>query len=247
MFSWHTAIWIFLIQALGYGVKGLVGFGNPLVATPLLSLFLDSALIPPGTLLLDAPVNAYIAWKNRASFRWRRLLPTIGAVLCGVIPGTLLLKIPFQRGLKILLGLLVLGLGVELATRGRRSAGRDIPWVRYGVAFVSGVCAGIFGINMLIVAYLKRQAASYDEFKGGLCFLFLAENLFRLVVYLAAGLMTPAVLLLAAVSVPAAVAGVAVGGALSSRLPERGLNACAVVMFLLSGASILIKALFFGA
>ena len=101
--------------------------------------------------------------------------------------------------------------------------------------------------NGLQSAHSAQKETSYDEFKGGLCFLFLAENLFRLVVYLAAGLMTPAVLLLAAVSVPAAVAGVAVGGALSSRLPERGLNACAVVMFLLSGASILIKALFFGA
>lgn len=245
MLDVKTVVLIFLIQLLGYTVKGLVGFGNPLITTPLLSMILESGVIAPGTLLPDVPVNAAIAWKNRRRFAWRRVLPLLLAVLAGVVPGALLLKVPFRRPLKIFLGVLVLGLGVETATPGRRKPGPEIPGARYPAAFVSGVCAGMFGINMLIAAYLKRTSNNYDEFKGSLCFLFLAENVFRFFTYLAAGLMTRPVLHLAAVAVPAAVLGVRAGMALSAKLPEKTMNACAVVMFLLSGASILVKALFF--
>ena len=55
----------------------------------------------------------------------------------------------------------------------------EIPGWRYLVAFFSGMCAGLFGINMFLVAYLQRTAKDYDEFKGSICFLFLGENLFR--------------------------------------------------------------------
>ena len=59
---------VFFIQFLAYAVKGLVGFGNPLISGPLLAMRLDNVIITPGTLLLDCPVNAYITWKNRKNF-----------------------------------------------------------------------------------------------------------------------------------------------------------------------------------
>ena len=245
MFETETVLLIFLIQFSGYFVKGLVGFGNPLITAPLLSQVLDPSLVAPGTLLLDIPVNAGITWKNRGRIRWRTILPLLLAVLAGVVPGVLLLKIPNQRLLKILLGLLVLGLGADMALRREQKAGRELPGLRLLTAFASGICAGLFGINMLIVAYLKRSAESYDAFKGSLCFLFLAENVFRFFTYLAAGLITAPVLRVGAISLPAAALGVGLGMALSARLPEKKLMTCAVVTFLCSGVSILIRALFF--
>ena len=87
-----TALFIFAAQLLAYLVKGLIGFGNPLISAPILSMGLDNVVITPGTLLLDCPVNAWITWKNRHSFQWRKILPLLAANFCGVIPGTLLLR-----------------------------------------------------------------------------------------------------------------------------------------------------------
>ena len=56
-----TALFIFAAQLLAYLVKGLIGFGNPLISAPILSMSLDNVVITPGTLLLDCPVNA---WKK---------------------------------------------------------------------------------------------------------------------------------------------------------------------------------------
>lgn len=177
-----TALFIFAAQLLAYLVKGLIGFGNPLISAPILSMGLDNVVITPGTLLLDCPVNAWITWKNRHSFQWRKILPLLAANFCGVIPGTLLLRFSMPWVIKTVLGVVVVLLGLEMATRSLRPVKpdrKDRPWLRLAVSAFSGVCAGLFGINMFIVAYLQRTARDYSEFKGSMCFLFFGENAVR--------------------------------------------------------------------
>lgn len=238
---------IFLTQCLAYTVKGLIGFGNPLISAPVLSMRLDNVVITPGTLLLDCPVNGYITWKNRHSFQWRRILPLLLANLCGVIPGTLLLRFSLPWLIKTELGIVVVFLGLEMATRDLRPvhAGQDLPWLRLVVSFFSGVCAGLFGINMFIVAYLQRTARDYSEFKGSMCFLFLGENLFRLCTYAINGLLTREVLFFGLVSVPAAILSMLLSNWLAPRLDEQKLQKGAIVLFILGGVSIIVKSLLF--
>lgn len=242
-----TILFIFAIQLLAYTIKGLIGFGNPLISAPLLSMRLDNVVITPGTLLLDCPINAYITWKNRRSFQWRRVLPLLLAVMAGVVPGTLLLRFSLPWVIKTVLGVVVVGLGVEMATRNRRAAGSrpEHSWVRYVVAVCSGVCAGLFGINMFIVAYLQRTARDYQEFKGSMCFLFLGENLFRLCVYAVSGLLTRDVLFFGVASIPAAVLAMALSNFLAPRLKEQNLQKAATVLFILGGVSIIVKSILF--
>ena len=44
-----TALFIFAAQLLAYLVKGLIGFGNPLISAPILSMGLDNVVITPGS------------------------------------------------------------------------------------------------------------------------------------------------------------------------------------------------------
>ena len=222
-----TALFIFAAQLLAYLVKGLIGFGNPLISAPILSMGLDNVVITPGTLLLDCPVNAWITWKNRHSFQWRKILPLLAANFCGVIPGTLLLRFSMPWVIKTVLGVVVVLLGLEMATRSLRP------------------CAGLFGINMFIVAYLQRTARDYSEFKGSMCFLFFGENAVRVVTYLVTDLFTGPVLLFALASVPAAVLAMGLAAWLGPRLEEEKLQKGAIVLFLLGGVSIIVKSVVF--
>ena len=244
-FSLEIAALIFAVQLLSYMVKGLIGFGNPLISGPLLSMELDNVLITPGTLLLDCPVNAWITWKNRRSFQWRKILPLLAVNLLGVIPGTLLLQISMPWVLKTCLGVIVIGLGVEMATRSK-SAGREKKErraVMLAVSFFSGMCAGLFGINMFIIAYLERSSANYDEFKGSMCFLFLGENTFRLLMYLVQGIYTREVLLFTLLSLPPAILAMVLSILVSRRLDGQRLRPAAIVLFILGGVSIIVKSL----
>lgn len=241
--TFGAAAFVFAVQLLSYLIKWTVGFGNPLVSGPLLSMRLDNALITPGTLPVDMCVNACIVWQSRARFDPRRILPLLLCMMAGVVPGVWLLRFSMPWVLKCALGLVVVFLGLEMATRDRRPVRRrpESAWARYAVSVCSGFCAGLFGINMFLVAYLQRTAKDYDEFKGSICFLFLGENIFRTVMYAVNGLMTPAALAFGAVSLAGCLCARVVAGPLARRIPEGKLYRLAIALFLLGGVSIVVK------
>ena len=128
-FTWDIALFIFLIQFFGYIIKWVIGFGNPLVSAPLLSMRLDNALITPGSLVPDFCINTYISWKSRKLLDLRQILPLLIVLLAGVIPGTWLLRFSMPWVIKTVLGIVVLFLGLEMATRNLRPVrpGRSRP------------------------------------------------------------------------------------------------------------------------
>ena len=243
-YTGSMVLFIFLVQLAAYTLKWLIGFGNPLISAPLLAMRLDNTLITPGSLLPDLVINGRITWQNRNNFRWRAILPLLLAMVAGVVPGTWLLRFSLPWIIKTVLGGVVVFLGLEMATRRLRPVRpdrREIPWLRYLVAFFSGMCAGLFGINMFLVAYLQRTAKDYDEFKGSICFLFLGENLFRTGLYLCTGLLNSASLYFSLISLAAAFCAARLARLLSPHISGERLQKLSIVFFLLGGVSIIVK------
>lgn len=227
-FTWDIALFIFLIQFFGYIIKWVIGFGNPLVSAPLLSMRLDNALITPGSLVPDFCINTYIFWKSRKLLDLRQILPLLIVLLAGVIPGTWLLRFSMPWVIKTVLGIVVLFLGLEMATRNLRPVrpGRkDHPAVRY------------------LVAYLQRTTKNYDEFKGSICFLFWGENLFRIILYTATGLLDAASLQFSVISMVSAMLALGAAKPIIRRVKSDTLQRLAIVFFLLGGISIIVKSL----
>ena len=185
---------------IAFVVKGLAGFGDPLISTPLLSLVLPNSVITPGLAPVSLILNANVVWKNRDHFSAKVVLPIAAFVLLGIIPGTLLLKFGSPQWLKLLLGLLIIGLGIEMLTR-KPGTGKGVnAYVRAAVSFCSGVMAGLFGINMLFLAYMERVAVNREEFRANACFVFFLENSSRLCLLVAGGMFGRESLLLFLVS-----------------------------------------------
>lgn len=227
-FTWDIALFIFLIQFFGYIIKWVIGFGNPLVSAPLLSMRLDNALITPGSLVPDFCINTYISWKSRKLLDLRQILPLLIVLLAGVIPGTWLLRFSMPWVIKTVLGIVVLFLGLEMATRNLRPVrpGRkDHPAVRY------------------LVAYLQRTTKNYDEFKGSICFLFWGKNLFRIILYTATGLLDAASLQFSVISMVSAMLALGAAKPIIRRVKSDTLQRLAIVFFLLGGISIIVKSL----
>jgi len=246
-FTPDLVVYIFFVQLFAYTIKGLVGFGNPLISSPLLAMRLDNLLITPGTLITDIPMNAYISWKNHKSVQWRKILPLVVFNVLGSFPGVFLLRVSMPWVIKTVLGVVVVFLGVEMATRNRKPShqARDLPWMRLVVAFLSGICAGLFGINMFLAAYLQRVARDYSEFKGSICILFLSNDFFRLFTYAANGLMTKDTLLFSCITAPALLLAILIGSLLAPRLDEKKLQKGAIFLFIAGGISIIVKSLIF--
>lgn len=241
------AVYIFITVACAFIVKGLAGFGDPLISNPLLAMKLDNKDISPSLLPISLGLNAYIVFKNRKNFSAHVVAPIALWVLLGIVPGTMLLKLGAPWIIKVILGILIIGLGVEMLTRDNAKQFKPNPIVKAIMCFLSGVTAGLFGINLLFLIYMERAATDRRAFRANTCFVFLIENFFRTIVYIMNGIFTAFTLQITAVTVPAAALGMFIGGQIDKRLGENNIRKFIIWVFILGGVSTLVKALIYHA
>ena len=222
--------------------KGMVGFGDPLISGPLLSMALPNRVITPGLSPVSLALNCKMVWQNRRSFSWKLVYPVCAFVALGVVPGTLLLRYGSPAVLKLGLGVVIILSGLEMLTRDKAKKRKPNPVVRSAVCFLSGLTAGLFGINLLVLAYLHRVSENREGFRSNLCFVFLLENLFRCGVYLWNGMYTRESLLLTLAALPGAFLGVAIGARLDRRVGDRLADRLVVFVFIAGGVSTVVKA-----
>ncbi|MFP3043726.1 sulfite exporter TauE/SafE family protein [Treponema primitia] len=164
-------------------------------------------------------------------------------ILCGLFPGTLLLKYASSWILKAGLGALILGIGAEMITRNRSNPVNQNKIAMTFVSFFSGVTAGLYGINLFFVAYIERTSVDRSSFRGNIGFIFFIENMVRIIVYILMGIFTKQILLLTLIALPGMVGGFFLGLRIDKKLSELTIRRIIITIFMLGGVSILLKAL----
>lgn len=116
------------------------GFGFALVATPILSLFMETKEAVVFVLLSGFVLRLITMIKNRTDFEWSTVMTVTFGSLLGVIPGSIALKIIGSSQLEVFLGIILLiaaylmGKEVQIQitdkTKGR---------------LIAGFCSGFFG------------------------------------------------------------------------------------------------------
>ena len=241
---------LFTAAALcAYFIKGLCGFANTLIFSCILSFGVDNINISPVDLFLGFPANTIVAWKNRKDLNWRTWAPLAALVLLGNVPGILLLKKVDARLIKILFGIAVVGIGLEMLARefGRGEPRADNSAKPKGskavlalIGVVSGVLCGLYGVGALLAAYMSRVTDSSRAFKANICAVFITENVFRLVVYGATGILTLQALRQAVLLVPFMLAGLWLGMKSAGRMNESAVRKIVIVVLIISGASLVV-------
>ncbi|HVI42946.1 MAG TPA: sulfite exporter TauE/SafE family protein [Anaerovoracaceae bacterium] len=232
---------VFAIYTVSYLIKGIAGFGDPLLSNPLLSIFLENKIISPANLLISMPINTYMAWNNRNDFSIKKVIPIVISLLIGIIPGTLLLKYATSWILKVSLGLLIIMIGINMLSRSKDETGKNNKFIMAFICFCSGVTAGLYGINLFVISYIERTSDNRNEFRGNLCFVFLIESIFRLATYFASGIMNIDIILLALIAAPGVIAGLYMATKIDQKLREETIRRIIVGIFIIGGLSIVVK------
>lgn len=237
----HMYLWFIAVVA-AYFIKGLCGFANTLVLTSILSFGVPNANISPVDLLLGCPANLILTWKNRASLDPKVYLPLAALVLAGSIPGALLLKNVDARAIKLVFGVVVVVLGIEMLSReyrhGNASSSKPVLAI---IGITAGMLCGLFGVGALLAAYVSRVTQDNASFKANISAVFIADNIFRLVLYSALHLLTMSTIKLALVLVPFALIGLFFGMACSRITKESHARKFTSILLILSGISLVLK------
>ena len=229
----------------GSVIFGVTGFGAALITVPFATHFVPLPFALALFVLMDL-ANAFRVGfenpKNAVRAEWTRMVPTI---LLGTIAGvTLLVNLP--RGAATLaLGAFVL-LFALYSLLSHPDAQRVVSsgWA-YVAGFAGGVTSTVFGAGGPPYAiYLSHRGLAKEQYRATMGFATLTSISLRTIAFLATGiLLEPKVWTYAVFVVPAGLAGIWAAGHLFRRISRETLMRAVALMLLVSGASLILRAL----
>lgn len=237
-----TLALIAAVFTLAGGVKGILGFGLPMVSLGVLAALLGLHTAITLMLLPSLVTNLWQAASGgHALTLWRRLWPFFLAACVTVWAGTLLLA--HQRASSILLGALFITYALA-SLRGVRLA---LPPPRErlgGIVFgaVNGACTGITG-NFAFpgVLFLQGIGLPREQLVQAMGILFTLSTLTLALVLYARDLLQAELTLSSALAIAPALAGMALGRRLRRRLSEAIFRQVFYIGILLLGLALIGK------
>lgn len=228
-------LWI-AAAVCAFFVKGLCGFANTLVFTSILGFGSDNVAISPVELVLGFPTNLILVWRERRNLQPKVFVPLTMLVLGGSACGAFFLKSMDAQVLKAVFGVMVVLTGIEMLCReygkGRMKESRIVLGF---IGLAAGVLSGLFGVGALLAAYISRVTENSREFKANFSAVFIAENLFRMVLYGVLGIITGDTLRQSMKLMPFMLLGLLGGMAGSRVLDEKVVKKLVIVLLILSG------------
>ncbi len=218
-----------LAMAVGATVQGTIGFGQALVATPVL-LLIDPRLVPGPATVAGIALSVLVVVREGSTtgvrgLRW---------ALVGLVPGTALAAVALAN--LSANGLAALSAAMILAAVAASLVGvRVVPSAR--ALSVAGLVSGFMGTTAAVSGpplALVYQRESGPALRAALARFFLAASVLTIIALVPAGKVGRDVVQTGLVMVPGVLAGFAVSGLLIGRV-DRGLTRVAVLV--VSGAS----------
>jgi uncharacterized membrane protein YfcA len=213
-----TDAWVISVLFLATLIRSAFGFGEALVAVPLLALLIPVDIATPLAVLMSITVAAIVVvqdWhKIHVGSAWRLVIST----LIGIPLGLLLLALVADSVVKIVLAAVIIGFSLFCLLRRRPLALKDdrLAWL-FGL--VAGVLGGAFGMNgppLVIYGVLRRW--SPEHFRATLQGYFLPASLVGMAGYWFTDLWVPDVTRFYLLSLPLGVAAILLGRVVNRRL-----------------------------
>jgi len=190
-----TTAYVLLVIFVATLIRSAFGFGEALVAVPLLALRLPVNVAAPLAVLVSITVAAVIIMQDWQKIHLRSTGWLVTATLFGIPLGLWLLTAGNHRIVKAVLAVIIIAFSVY-ALIGRRPPELRSDSKRWllGCGFCAGVMGGAYGMNgppLAIYGAMRRWSAQH--FRATLQGYFLPASLIGMAGYWMAGLWVPAV------------------------------------------------------
>lgn len=226
-------------------IRSTFGFGEALIAVPLLALVMPVAIAAPVAVLVSVVVAAAIVVEDWRRVDFRSAAGLLATALVGIPVGVLLLAHAPERLVKGGLGLVIVAFSIySLATRSGARAPHDHPAWLIGCGFLSGVLGGAYGMNgPPLVVYGALRQWPPQKFRATLQAYFLPASLVGVIGYAAIGLWTPTITRFFLWSLPAVAAGIVLGRTIHRRMSADVFLRLVHAALVLIGVTLVVQAL----
>ena len=224
-------------------IRSAFGFGEALIAVPLLALVLPVEVAAPIAVLVSITVAAVVVAQD-----WREIhIGSAGwlvfSTMFGIPVGLLILKTIPETIVKTVLAVVIVAFSAySLIRRHRARLHNDrLAWL---FGFGAGILGGAYGMNgPPLVVYGAMRGWSPANFRATLQGYFLPASLVGMAGYWIAGLWTPVVTRYYLISLAPALAAIFVGRVINRRLDSRRFLYVIHVGLIAIGVLLLVQAL----
>jgi uncharacterized membrane protein YfcA len=201
-------------------VRSAFGFGEALVAVPLLAFWLPLPVAAPLAVLVSITIAGIVVIQDWEKIHLSSAGWLVVSSLFGIPLGLLLLTNSHQRGLKAALGIIIIAFAVySLIGRAPLELKQDSRGWLLACGFCAGVLGGAYGMNgppLAVYGAMRRWSAQH--FRATLQGYFLPASIIGMIGYGLAGLWTSAITRYYLLSLPVTFLGVYLGRAINHRL-----------------------------
>jgi hypothetical protein len=215
-----TLSYVLIVVFVATLIRSTFGFGEALIAVPLLALFLPITIVTPLATLLSITIASVVIMQDWKKIHLRSAGWLIVSTLFGIPLGLLLLTSGHAAVVKIVLALTIIGFALySLAGIRRAVLHRDSVVLLSLCGFLAGILGGAYGMNGPPLAiYGTMRQWSAQHFRATLQAYFLPASLVGLAGYGLMGLIVPAVTHYYLLSLPIAIPAIFLGRFLNQRM-----------------------------
>lgn len=236
------ALSLFLIAAFAGGfASGLAGFAMGFIVSGVWLHFLTPLQTTALIVGYGLVTQGYGVWKLRQALVWRDIAPFIIGGFIGVPLGTMLLTYLNPAYLRSGVGVLLIVYGAYGLAQPKLPTVRANAATDGAVGFANGVLAGLTGFpGFIITIWCQLRGWKKDHQRTVFQPVLLAAMIANVISLGVAGAITPAVLRLFALGLPAMLAGLWVGFKLYGKLDDAAFRKVILVLFLVAGLGLVV-------
>ncbi|NDV25424.1 sulfite exporter TauE/SafE family protein [Desulfovibrio sp. JC010] len=201
-------------------IQGLTGFGQALLAMPLLAFIMDIKLAVPLCTLCGMIVNINMTHRLRKNLERAKILPLIIGSIPGSIFGTMMLKEVNGDYIRLFLGILITSFSAYSLLAKPIKLNLSSKWGYFSGFLTGSIAAAVSAGGPPSIIYASIQGWSKDAIKATLVSFFLFSGTLAACGHLLSGLTTFYVFQLALASILPIYAGTYLGSKLSSRISD---------------------------
>jgi uncharacterized membrane protein YfcA len=240
--AYSTEIYVLFVIFQATVIRSAFGFGEALVAVPLLALVIPVEVAAPLATLVSITVAAVVVAQDWPKVHVRSAGVLVGSTVLGIPVGLFLLKTVAEPLVKVILAIVIIAFSLDRLVSGRQAQLADDRLAGL-FGFGAGVLGGAYGMNgppLVVYGTLRRWPP--EEFRATLQGYFLPASLAGLGGYWLGGFWVPAVTCYYLWSLPLVLVAIVLGRWINRRLTGATFLRFIHVGLLVIGAVLLIQA-----